>query len=136
MEQDTRVTTPQHAPSAAPTLKGGLSSFEKLRDSEVKNAEVAALATEHISNFRRYTLLVVFCIAQFLDTFNNSSLWPAMWVLCSNFNFPFYSVLRLLQSPDQRAFEHDRERLYMAYQCFSANIRKLFAHEWTHQRCV
>ena len=56
-------TYPSACPSPAPTLI---------------NEKVQIPVTNVYSPARRYTLLVTFCLAQFLDAFNNSALFSAI----------------------------------------------------------
>ncbi|KZP31546.1 MFS general substrate transporter [Athelia psychrophila] len=62
--------------SPAETLVDGYFPFvEPL--AELPTKETAA-ATPKISSARKYVLLTIFCLAQFLDSFNNSALYSAM----------------------------------------------------------
>ena len=39
-----------------------------------------------LSTLRRYTLLLIFCLSQFLDAFNNSALFPAIPIVAKSLN--------------------------------------------------
>ncbi|KAB5592438.1 MFS general substrate transporter [Ceratobasidium theobromae] len=69
------MSTPQSVElTPAPTLVVG--TYDEKNESMVSKPEVLALA--NTKRFRKYILLAVFCLGQFLDTLNNSAMFPAI----------------------------------------------------------
>ncbi len=62
-------------PSAKPLASTVLSPAQTLVDGRVP---------QKFSTARRYVLLIIFCLAQFLDAFNNSALFSAIPVLVTS----------------------------------------------------
>jgi hypothetical protein len=79
-------STPTCPLSPAQTLVG----LPSISDSAPKNASLVSQEREDqikLSSARKFTLLALFCLAQFLDVFNNSALFSAIPTLRRDLGF-------------------------------------------------
>lgn len=100
--------TPLHSPTETLVDRDPLALDAAIRKIEEEDLAMSPV----LSTFRRYVLLLIFCLAQFLDAFNNSALFPAIptlvdalgmtsseqvWII-SAFQLTFASFLLIVSS--------------------------------------